>query len=173
MSKAEERALECIPTHPNEGLEEQRKRFREFYVEGYEQAEKDLVNHTLHGLSNFIYSLEQEQAQGLDEAAEEYSKCYAHCFNGNSLDDAIYLAFKAGAKWMDEQGNDNLPNVRGWVVRLKNGDLGLSTDKPYFLAIDEGKIICCDNGLIIDNSLFPELKWEDEPIEVELTIKRV
>ena len=43
MSKAEERALECIPTHPNEGLEKQRKRFREFYVEGYKQAEKDLA----------------------------------------------------------------------------------------------------------------------------------
>ena len=43
MSKAEERALECIPTHPNEGLEKQRKRFRKFYVSGYEQAEKDLM----------------------------------------------------------------------------------------------------------------------------------
>ena len=41
MTKAEEKALKAIPHHPNDGLENQRKRFRKFYQEGYEQAEKD------------------------------------------------------------------------------------------------------------------------------------
>ena len=44
MTKAEERALEFIPTHPNEGLERQRKRFRKFYVAGYDQAVKNLIS---------------------------------------------------------------------------------------------------------------------------------
>jgi len=43
MSKAEERALEFLPSHPNEGLERQRKRFRQMYEAGYEQAEKDVL----------------------------------------------------------------------------------------------------------------------------------
>lgn len=42
MTKAEERALEFLPSHPNEGIERQRKRFRQMYEAGYEQAEKDM-----------------------------------------------------------------------------------------------------------------------------------
>ena len=41
MTKAEERAFEFLPIHPNAGLEKQRKRFRQMYEAGYEQAEKD------------------------------------------------------------------------------------------------------------------------------------
>lgn len=43
MTKAEERALEFLPSHPNEGIERQRKRFRGFYVDGYVQGQKDLA----------------------------------------------------------------------------------------------------------------------------------
>lgn len=43
MTKAEQRALEFLPTHPNGGIERQRKRFRQMYEAGYEQAEKDLA----------------------------------------------------------------------------------------------------------------------------------
>ena len=44
MTKAEERALEFMPTHPNNGLERQRKRFRQMYEAGYEQAKKDIFH---------------------------------------------------------------------------------------------------------------------------------
>lgn len=43
MTKAEERALEFLPSRPNEGIERQRKRFRGFYVDGYEQGQKDFA----------------------------------------------------------------------------------------------------------------------------------
>ena len=53
-----------------------------------------------------------------------------------------------------------------WVARDKNG----------FLFAYEGKPTRCDNQrewlgrflCSMKNSYFPELKWEDEPIEVEL-----
>lgn len=43
MTKAEEKSLEFLPPHPNEGIERQRKRFRHMYEAGYEQAEKDTI----------------------------------------------------------------------------------------------------------------------------------
>lgn len=43
MTKAEQRALEFLPSHPNEGIERQRKRFRQMYEAGYEQAKKDTL----------------------------------------------------------------------------------------------------------------------------------
>ena len=55
-----------------------------------------------------------------------------------------------------------------WVARDKRGELFLYKTKP---------ILDCDFGIwfsdldcmgTISKNLFPELKWEDEPIEVEL-----
>lgn len=43
MTRAKERALEFLPSHPNEGLERQRKRFRQMYEAGYEQGQRDLA----------------------------------------------------------------------------------------------------------------------------------
>lgn len=54
-----------------------------------------------------------------------------------------------------------------WVARDKDGNLFAYNDKPTR----------CDNQrewfaekfhFSMENSFFPELKWEDEPIEVEL-----
>lgn len=42
MTQAEERALEFLPSHPNQGIERQRKRLRQMYEVGYEQAKKDM-----------------------------------------------------------------------------------------------------------------------------------
>lgn len=47
MTKAKERALEFLPTHPNQGIERQRKRFRQMYEAGYEQAKKDMFQSIL------------------------------------------------------------------------------------------------------------------------------
>ena len=41
MTKAEQRALEFLPSHPNEGIERQRKRFRQMYVAGYDKIMED------------------------------------------------------------------------------------------------------------------------------------
>ena len=48
-------------------------------------------------LLSFIESLEKEQPQGLDEAAEEYAKLRKDAF------ETVFYAFKAGAKWRERQ----------------------------------------------------------------------
>ena len=62
------------------------------------------------------------------------------------------------------------PKIKGWVARDKNGVLSLYHSNPerdgnswdglYFMRR-------------IDRDNFPNLKWEDNPIEVELEIHRV
>ena len=54
-----------------------------------------------------------------------------------------------------------------WVARDKNGFLFAYEDKPK--RCDNQKEWFAENFLSpMENSFFPELKWEDEPIEVEL-----
>lgn len=65
----------------------------------------------------------------------------------------------------------------GWVARDEDGQLCIFyKGKPhrggcnrwwYSGYCAEGDWMC------IDNKMFPELTWEDEPIEVELTIKKI
>ena len=53
-----------------------------------------------------------------------------------------------------------------WVARDKNGFLFVYEDKPTRCDNQRewiGRFLCS-----MKNSYFPELKWEDEPIEVEL-----
>lgn len=57
---------------------------------------------TLSHLLSFIESLEKEQPQGLDEAADAYSENILA--NGEDMFDAIADGFKAGAEWMAWQG---------------------------------------------------------------------
>ena len=54
-----------------------------------------------------------------------------------------------------------------WVARDKNGFLFSYEDKPK--RCDNKKEWFAEKFLSsMENSYFPELKWEDEPIEVEL-----
>lgn len=58
-----------------------------------------------------------------------------------------------------------------WAARDKNGELHLFTvEKPYRYADSywEDEIDFESNKVRIDDSLFPELTWDDEPIEVSL-----
>lgn len=61
-----------------------------------------------------------------------------------------------------------------WVARDKDGKLWFYREKPrrvkdggYWVLDDISDYEC-----VLPEDLFPYLKWEDEPIEVELTIKK-
>lgn len=65
-----------------------------------------------------------------------------------------------------------------WVARDKDGCLWLYIYKPirsktnYWWEVDEQNTpLDEDDCLMIDIELFPDLRWEDEPIEVELVRK--
>lgn len=80
---------------------------------------------------------------------------------------------------------ESLPKIKGWVARDKKwfdeeNRLTFFFTKPErhtsILAVSEGWWNAksdehCSEGFRIDKNLFPELTWEDEPIEVELIIK--
>lgn len=55
-----------------------------------------------------------------------------------------------------------------FVARDKDNSLYLYYTKPT--RINEEWV--ADDGFLINSELFPELKWEDEPIEVELLIRK-
>ena len=61
--------------------------------------------------------------------------------------------------------------IKGWVARDSDGSLNIHQEKPSRWSI---YLWTFGGGYFhIDKTLFPELTWEDEPIEVELTIKKI
>lgn len=98
----------------------------------------------------------------IDEAAEDYVsfKKSGECILSYIVKRACRRAFKDGANFaLGKQENDMEGTViQGWVCRDKKDNvLYLHVEKPY---------------LLLDKSLFPNLTWESDPIEVELIIKR-
>ena len=70
--------------------------------------------------------------------------------------------------------NTNEYKIKGWVARDKGengmGELYFGKEKPtWFIDI---WTYFGDNLMKLPTDWFPELKYTDEPIEVELTIKK-
>lgn len=62
-----------------------------------------------------------------------------------------------------------------WVARDKSGCLHLFSNKPVRHLIGDFEYWRREepySTISLPNSLYPELKWEDEPIEVELVSKK-
>lgn len=57
-----------------------------------------------------------------------------------------------------------------WVARDKDGELILFYNKPFRLEYDRWATTWI-NWMKLDSKLFPDLTWDDEPIEVELVRK--
>ena len=72
--------------------------------------------------------------------------------------------------------SDGSPKIKGWVARDKDGELSFFSVHPMRFEdyatkwCVPGACIVCHLGF---NESFPDLKWEDEPIEVELTLNRI
>ena len=75
--------------------------------------------------------------------------------------------------------NNNIV-IQGWVCRDKRHNaLNLHVEEPYrtysqYNTDDkpDWRESDCASFLPLDNSLFPDITWDDEPIEVEIIIKR-
>ncbi len=63
--------------------------------------------------------------------------------------------------------------ISGWVARGQNGDIGLCRIKPKRFYGGWGiEVPQADQAIyLLPSELFPALTWQDEPIEVEVTIK--
>ena len=69
--------------------------------------------------------------------------------------------------WIEKQ-KEPPKKIKGWVARDKDGSITLYEDKPF----RDGEIWkgCSWKSSGIYDLFFPDLKWEDEPVEVELSI---
>lgn len=83
-----------------------------------------------------------------------------------------YVFPKAYALGKQEKDADTV--ISGWVARASDGHLALFKRKP-----DREIYMRSNNGLWfggsmtkLDSTSFPDLTWDDDPIEVEIIIKR-
>lgn len=61
--------------------------------------------------------------------------------------------------------------IKGWVARDSDGSLTLCKVKPS--RYENGCWVSGEEYFPLRRALFPELSFDDEPIEVELTIKKI
>lgn len=67
-----------------------------------------------------------------------------------------------------------LPKIKGWLARNKTGYLYLYEYDDVVWRDDIFEIWRSElHPIYIPNDSFPEIKWEDEPVEVELLIKKL
>lgn len=60
-----------------------------------------------------------------------------------------------------------MPKIKGWVARDEVGELWLCNHKPY---ISEG--ILCGKQFILRLDEFDNLKFGDEPVKIELILRK-
>ena len=72
---------------------------------------------------------------------------------------------------------ESLPKIRGWVARDKDGTLAFHTGAaPVRMKEFSSRKEIWDNfgsGMNISKSMFPEILWESDPVEVELLIRKI
>lgn len=124
---------------------------------------------------SFIESLEKEQDVSFESAWDAYAKT-----KGGG---AITVNVKTLSKYFYELGCrhiENTPKIKGWIARDENGDLYAFVKKPERSLGEfelKDKTLWEDftgNGSIrLPKELFPDITWESDPIEVELTISEL
>lgn len=67
--------------------------------------------------------------------------------------------------------NEQEYKIKGWVARDSDGSLTLCKVKP--LRWNNDCWVGAEEYFPLSRTLFPELTFESEPIEVELTIKKI
>ena len=61
--------------------------------------------------------------------------------------------------------------ITGWVARDRNGEICIYEDYPERISAQQFWFGQGSNR-ILDQKSFPDLKWEDEPVEVEIIIRK-
>ena len=71
---------------------------------------------------------------------------------------------------LEKEETEKLPKVRCWAARDKYG-LEIYTQKPE---MEHGMYSCDGDSFFLDNDeIFPELKAGDEPVEIEIFIRKL
>ena len=135
--------------------------------------DKKIAFQTLKSFLSFIESMEKEQEQGVADIQREW-------YNKGYLKGRKEAHIPARELGLPSSLDDDSPKIKGWVAR--NGRIsGFGTSHSESLVFFETKPYRAPDSkewygttrLYLDEIGFSNLKWEDEPIEVELTIHRV
>lgn len=113
----------------------------------------------------------QEYEQKKRECWERYKR--DNWENLANVQEAFNYAFdRAYALGKQEKDADTV--IQGWMARDADGDLNFYYDKPRRekAVWDEPQYWIGETQIDLDPDLFPDLTWDDDPIEVEIVIKR-
>lgn len=124
--------------------------------------------------SAYAFGREKEAItqQEIEKAAKEFAE--RECEIGQVDRDALYKGYYHGMKdSLGKQEKDAEETViPGWVARNENGVLTAYNNKPIRQAFGDclgwfGHLV-----MVLDESLFPDLTWNDDPQEVKIIIKK-
>ena len=124
-------------------------------------------------MSNMTESNNNNELKCLEFAYRAVDYEYGHIYTCLSDDDK--KLFNETLKYLNTL-MDNVKQQSMWIARDEDGSLRIYNDEPIRSCIDDKWTIdfsktLYDECMAIDDDLFPELKWEDEPLEIKL-IKR-
>ena len=155
----------------------------ERYIAHYEKIDRNDFNngelYICQELISFIKSLEKEQDVDLEKEIIRYKVPFSddrEYLNETTLDSIARHFYEFGLN-----AKENAPKIKGWVARDKGAkSCCFYFNKPIRHTIswmdERGETGVYDDDYVFLSDLhldIEDLKWEDEPIEVELTIHRV
>ena len=155
------------------------------YDKAKQECKKDLRNKLMLGnLQGDLFSATFDRAYALgkvkdlisqdeiDKAAVIAAANYNNPFDEPAYDKRFYDGFKAGANFaigkQEKDAEDTV--IQGWVACDKGGMVRLHYTEPK--RTDGGYWQGAFKSSYLPKGKFPSLTWSDEPIEVEIIIKR-
>lgn len=128
--------------------------------------------------ANFVLGKQTEaiMCEDVEKAAEEYAEkamehVYSEEWDSEYVQGLIEAAWYDGYTALGKQENDANTVISGWVARDKDGHLFMYCTKPERnenLQVWMGRYA----DFCLRDILFPDLTWDDEPIEVGIIIKQ-
>ena len=91
------------------------------------------------------------------------------CFAGYEIEAAF-----ADGMLAERERLASCPTIKGWVARDGHGSLVFSNEKPsrvVWCGWNLWKVSRGTPAVVLPNSIYSALRWEDEPIEVEIIVK--
>ena len=144
-------------------------------------------------LLSFIELMEKEQEVNLDEEIDNYfyPPGFKRDLDGVHIQGVCMRDWKGeNKKWIEKRltaneirdfarhfyelgcrKKDNAPKIKGWVARDKDGQGFVFRSMPF--RSSNGKGWVGFYHVVLQQDDFPEVTWEDEPIEVEFEIHKV
>ena len=150
------------------------------------EAESDVYEYALCDVLSIIDEVEKEHPVPADieremKEAAENAPCCDFCHESDIRDREEWCKekfghFYAAGMLAEREQLASLPTIKGYVARDGHGSLEFSSEKPSRLEWCGWKLWKITRGtpvVVLPNTLFPDLRWEDEPREVEIIIKEV